>query len=178
LDLYSHRAACHSMAGDHEAALKDANKCIKLDKAFAQGYSRKAAALLGLGKRVEALQTYRQGLLAAPSSVMLQESLAALESEIHGKAPEPPKKTFQTMCRECFQEGHIARDCPKRARSGVPLGPRSSKCTNCGDPGHLTKDCVLPRQVICKGCGQPGHTLRDCRTPSTPIDYSKPPVPQ
>eukprot|EP00667_Euglena_gracilis_P009704 EG_transcript_9863 len=164
--LYSNRSACHCALGQYDAALKDAARCIKLNKFFAKGYSRKAAALHGLGRKVEALQTYRQGLAAVPGNVMLTESLAALQDQVHGKAPEAPKKVYQPMCRECFQEGHLARDCPKRGKGGAGAPP-ANRCANCGDPGHGERDCPLPKQVYCKGCGGAGHLLQDCLQPSS-----------
>lgn len=37
---YSNRAAAHSQAGDHEEAIKDANKAKEIDPKFAKAFSR------------------------------------------------------------------------------------------------------------------------------------------
>jgi tetratricopeptide (TPR) repeat protein len=179
--LYSNRSACYCALEEYEKALKDANKCIKLNKLFLKGYSRKSSAMQGLGQKADALKALRQGLKEAEGvdgmrkqREALQDTLNELEEAVHGKPPEAPKQFWQPLCRECFQEGHLARDCPKK-KSAPPMGPVGDKtCRNCGGTGHLIKDCPLPKTTYCRGCGAAGHTMRDCPNPSTPMDYGEP----
>jgi hypothetical protein len=65
-----------------------------------------------------------------------------------------------------FVVGHFAKDCPNQ-----PERPRG--CRNCGEEGHLAKDCERPRNpdtVTCRNCEQMGHFSRDCPQPK---DWSK-----
>jgi hypothetical protein len=57
--LFSNRSAACMLIKDYQSALDDADACIRLDADFAKGWSRKAAALHGLGKAKEAAEFYQ-----------------------------------------------------------------------------------------------------------------------
>jgi stress-induced-phosphoprotein 1 len=69
--LFSNRSACYAALNDFENSLKDAAKVIDIVPNFSKGYSRKAHALLNLGRTEEALLTCRQGLKICPSDPLL-----------------------------------------------------------------------------------------------------------
>ncbi|KAI4182794.1 MAG: hypothetical protein LQ348_004802 [Seirophora lacunosa] len=62
-------------------------------------------------------------------------------------------------CRNCGEEGHIAKECEK------PKNPATTTCRNCEQVGHFSKDCPEPRdwsKVKCNTCGEMGHTVKRC----------------
>ncbi|CAL1375661.1 unnamed protein product [Linum trigynum] len=59
---YSNRAACYTKLGAMPEGLKDAEKCIELDPAFAKGYTRKGAIQFFMKEYEKALETYQEGL--------------------------------------------------------------------------------------------------------------------
>jgi len=71
--LYSNRAAACTQSRDYQSALEDAEECTKLDPSFAKGWSRKAAALHGLGKYKEAADFYRTAATKAMTPELCEE---------------------------------------------------------------------------------------------------------
>jgi len=88
-------------------------------------------------------------------------------------------------CRICKEEGHFARDCPKKGEGGPKRG-----CFKCGEEGHskadcpkedeeggggekkgcfkcggdhMAADCEQPDK--CRKCGEEGHIAKDCEKP-------------
>ena len=57
--VYSNRAACYTKLAALPEGLKDANKCIELDPAFAKGYSRKGTIQFFMKEYDKALETYQ-----------------------------------------------------------------------------------------------------------------------
>ncbi|KAL5508107.1 STI1 [Sanghuangporus vaninii] len=60
--LYSNRSAAHAGKKDWQAALEDAEACIKANPSWSKGYARKGAALHGAHKWDEAIAAYKEGL--------------------------------------------------------------------------------------------------------------------
>jgi len=60
--------------------------------------------------------------------------------------------------------GHFSKDCPTGGSKG---------CRNCGEEGHMAKECEKPRNmdtVTCRNCEKTGHFSKECPLPR---DYSK-----
>ncbi|CAI0476853.1 unnamed protein product [Linum tenue] len=72
---YSNRAACYTKLGAMPEGLKDAEKCIELDPAFAKGYTRKGAIQFFMKEYEKALETYQEGLKHDPQNQELLDGI-------------------------------------------------------------------------------------------------------
>jgi len=79
--FYSNRSACYAEEQDFEKALRDADKCIKLNPQFAKGFSRQALALYNLGRYPDAETAAQTGLDLDPASAPLQNLLKQAQVE-------------------------------------------------------------------------------------------------
>jgi stress-induced-phosphoprotein 1 len=75
--FYSNRSAAYLSSKLADKALEDAEACIKANPTWAKGFSRKGAALHELGRVVEAVAAYDEGLAIEPSNAGLQEGRQA-----------------------------------------------------------------------------------------------------
>lgn len=71
--LYSNRSAAYAKASQFELALEDAEKTIALNSTWPKGYSRKGAALTGLGRFKEGHDAYEEGLKYDPNNAALMQ---------------------------------------------------------------------------------------------------------
>ncbi|KAI8892660.1 hypothetical protein BC833DRAFT_638652 [Globomyces pollinis-pini] len=80
--LYSNRSACYASLKNFTEAVKDAEKTIEIKPDWAKGYSRKGAALHGLGELPEAAETYKLGLTYEPENQALKKALNDVEKAV------------------------------------------------------------------------------------------------
>lgn len=78
--LYSNRSACYASEKDYADALKDATKCTELKPDWAKGWSRKGAALHGLGDLDAARSAYEEGLKHDANNAQLLNGLKSVEA--------------------------------------------------------------------------------------------------
>lgn len=95
----SNRSAAYLKKGEPEAALEDAEKCIRLKPYYAKGYIRKAGALHAMAKFTAAVKTYQQGLLQCPGDKTLRQGLeqAKRARAANSRASFAARKTEATM---------------------------------------------------------------------------------
>ena len=79
--LFSNRSASQASLKRFELALEDAEKAISIKPDWPKGYSRKGAALHGLGKLAEAIAVYKEGLAHDPENALLKRAVEETEQE-------------------------------------------------------------------------------------------------
>lgn len=80
---YSNRAAAHTQAGKHEAAIADSNKAIQLDPNYSKAYSRLGLAYYTQGKYQEAIEKgFQKAHLLDPNSKSIQENLMVAQKKL------------------------------------------------------------------------------------------------
>lgn len=89
---YSNRSASYASLKQYEKALEDAELCIALAPEWPKAFSRKGAALHGLGRLEEAKEVYQAGLKHDPENALLKEGLKSVESS--GRASSNPGKSM------------------------------------------------------------------------------------
>ncbi|KAJ3354232.1 Hsp90 cochaperone [Entophlyctis luteolus] len=78
--LFSNRSASYTSIKSYSKALSDAEEAIKISPSWAKGYSRKGAALHGLGNYKGAVEAYKKGLELEPTNAAMKKSLQEAES--------------------------------------------------------------------------------------------------
>ena len=73
--LFGNRSAAQLGAGDAHAALRDAERALKVNESYTKGYLRKSKALLALGLPAHAEQVLKQGLANHPGDPILAPGL-------------------------------------------------------------------------------------------------------
>jgi len=79
--LFSNRSASYASMGKYKEALDDANQTVTIKPDWARGYSRKGAALHGLGDFEEAMEAYDAGLKIEPANAALKTAKEEAEKE-------------------------------------------------------------------------------------------------
>ncbi|XP_022851888.1 hsp70-Hsp90 organizing protein 3-like [Olea europaea var. sylvestris] len=80
---YSNRAACYTKLGALPEGLRDAEKCIELDSAFAKGYTRKGTVQFFMKEYEKALKTYQEGLKHDPQNQELLDGVRRCVEQIN-----------------------------------------------------------------------------------------------
>ena len=80
--LYSNRSACHASLKEFKAAVEDADNCIQIKGDWAKGYSRKGAALHGLGDLQGACDAYEKCLELDPANAQAKSGMDAVDVQM------------------------------------------------------------------------------------------------
>ena len=72
--LLSNRSGALAALGNYPEALADADRVLQLSPTWVKGYSRRGAALYGMGRMQEALDTYEAGLGIEPGSAQMAQA--------------------------------------------------------------------------------------------------------
>lgn len=86
--LWSNRSAAYCKNSQYEKALEDAEKIIQINPNWSRGYSRKGAALHGLERLDEAIESYKKGLELDPNNDVLKQSLASVENALRSQSAQ------------------------------------------------------------------------------------------
>lgn len=70
--------------GNYNAALADAEECIKVNPTFGKGYVRKADALLKLDKKQEAMSILEEGNKIDPNEKLISDRMQSLQTDAVG----------------------------------------------------------------------------------------------
>ncbi|KAI9144276.1 stress-induced-phosphoprotein 1-like protein [Paraphysoderma sedebokerense] len=92
--LFSNRSAAYASLKEFDKALEDAEKTVELKKDWGKGYSRKGAALFGLGKHQEARKCYEEGLEVDPNNATLKKGIEDVENAMMSSINDPFKKVL------------------------------------------------------------------------------------
>ncbi|CAB9515834.1 Stress-induced-phosphoprotein 1 [Seminavis robusta] len=94
----ANRSAAHLKLGSAQAALDDAEKCIRIKPKYAKGHARKGAALHVMKRYSEEVQAYKTGLGYCPDDkTLLQGLTTSKKSRTHNsKASQAARKTKAT----------------------------------------------------------------------------------
>ncbi|ORX50065.1 chaperone activator Sti1 [Piromyces finnis] len=86
--FFSNRSACYASLNNYQKALEDAEQTIKIKSDWPKGYSRKGAALYGLGRLDEAADAYNEGLKIDPNNALLKKGLEDVENAMQSHGME------------------------------------------------------------------------------------------
>jgi len=106
--FFSNRSACYTSLGNYQKALEDAEQTIKLKSDWPKGYSRKGAALYGLGRLDEASDAYNEGLKLDPNNALLKKGLEDVESAMQRNGMAGMEQMFQELL-----SGDLVEKCAK-----------------------------------------------------------------
>ena len=101
--FYSNRSAAYAGLGDYENALADAERTVAYKPDWSKGYSRKGAALYGLKRFNDAVESYEAGLKIDPGSEILRSGLDDVK-----KAKARNERGAFTAGRDADPMGNIA----------------------------------------------------------------------
>ena len=129
--LFSNRSACHASLANWQAAVDDAEECIRLNSSFSKGFFRLASAQLGLKLPAAAESTARQGLdldkdnkalvrllhkcRAVKRELKEQARVEKLRQEMRDKCEtmSPEEFKWKAWCAERVSRLASASICPK-----------------------------------------------------------------
>ena len=82
---YSNRSAAYLAKGVPKRALRDAEKCLELDKSQPVGYLRQGSAFVAMGKYGQAVAAYMTGLGLDATNKIMKDALEEARSR-HSKS--------------------------------------------------------------------------------------------
>ncbi|KAJ9662142.1 Hsp90 cochaperone [Coniosporium apollinis] len=86
--LYSNRSGSYASLKDFDKALEDATKVTEIKPDWPKGWTRKAAALHGMGDLVGANDAYEEALKLDPNNAQAKSGLASVKRAIEAEAQE------------------------------------------------------------------------------------------
>jgi len=95
----ANRSAAHLRLGNHEEALRDAERCIKIKSTYAKGHVRKAAAFHAMKRFDDEYKAIREGLRICPQDDTLKQGLQQVKAQRmrNSKANKAASRTTATI---------------------------------------------------------------------------------
>jgi Ca2+-binding EF-hand superfamily protein len=95
----ANRSAAHLRLGNHDKALEDAERCIKIKASYAKGHVRKAAAFHAMKRYDDEYKAIREGIRMCPHDETLQQGLHQTKAQRmkNSKAGRAARRTEATM---------------------------------------------------------------------------------
>ena len=82
--FWSNRSAAHMALHNFDAALADADECVRLHPGWSKGFSRRGNALHGMRRLEEAKTAYEQALRLDPENGVVKRSLQDCDKILRG----------------------------------------------------------------------------------------------
>lgn len=118
-------------------ALEDADKCLSLAPAWAKGFSRRAAALVLLGKYKEAMRAYKQGLEIEPENAGLRSGLEELRASLRDGQVPTLDGGEGAAANGAAANGAAAKPQRERPKSALPVGQQWIEAAKRGDRSEM-----------------------------------------
>ncbi|CAB9515833.1 Stress-induced-phosphoprotein 1 [Seminavis robusta] len=95
----ANRSAAHLRLGNHDEALRDAERCIKIKASYAKGHVRKAAAFHAMKRYDDEFKAIREGIRFCPHDETLKQGLEQTKAQRtkSSKASQAARRTQATM---------------------------------------------------------------------------------
>ena len=109
----ANRSAAHLRLGNHEEALRDAERCIKIKATYAKGHVRKAAAFHAMKRFDDEYKAIREGIRMCPDDETLKNGLQQVKAQKmkNSKANRAASRTTATM-QAARSRGRKAKSSP------------------------------------------------------------------
>jgi len=158
--LYSNRSGAHTSLGNYTDALADSERVVGLSPEWAKGYSRKAAALYGLGRCVsrnrEALATLSPTEISCMPLRRYADSVAAFES---GLRLDPSNAQMAQALTDVSAKLAAARDLYDAAAAGDLASVRRALQARTHPDGYAAEDGSTA--LIAAARGNAAEVVRD-----------------
>ncbi|EPX70975.1 chaperone activator Sti1 [Schizosaccharomyces octosporus yFS286] len=147
--LYSNRSACYASVKDYKNALEDATKCTDIKHDWAKGWSRKGAALHGLGDLTAAKAAFEEGLKFDSNNAQLLNGLKSVEAAQSSAGGDSGFNPFAKMTSQ-LNDPKFIQKLASNPETASLLGDASfmSKLQNIQkNPGSIMSELNDPRMM-------------------------------
>lgn len=119
--IYSNRSAAHMKNDSKSEALRDAEKCVKLNPEFSKGYNRLGVAQQSLRRYNDAIDTFKKGIAIEPANQALFSALCACqeahENDKRQKRIEAELERKKEEELQAWREKNLRKEVPQKSES-------------------------------------------------------------
>ena len=172
--LLSNRSGALAAMGNYGPALADADQAIQLSPQWVKGYSRRGAALYGMGRMQEALDAYEAGLRIEPGSAQMAQAAADVRQRM-AEMPAAPMGAGMAAPVSLSGAG------PAASTSAASVAPTKASSSSFGGWAKglaerskaLAEKTVLTAQQAAKEAQQKASAVRDDLQRSLEVNKEK-----